>query len=972
MPRLPVRIIAPGKVYRRDDDATHSPMFHQVEGLLVDQKCTLADLKGVLIAFARQMFGADREIRLRPSFFPFTEPSAEVDISCMNCRGRGLPGLLRNRLAGDPRAPAWCTRECWPMPAMIRRRRWGLPLAWGWSGWPCSSMGSPISACSSTTTCVFCTNFRGSREEQQMRVSYRWLQSLVNVDLPAEALAEKLTMAGLPVAGVFEPVPGLDGVVAGKIIEMKGHQASEHLQICQVDTGSEVVQVLSGAPNLEVGAMVPFAGPGTVLPTGSVVSVRTIMGERSGGMLCSGAELGTEEWGFGNTEGVLLLNPDLAPGTGLPEALGLDDRILEFELTPNRGDCLAVQNIAREVRALTGGELTLPEASVQETGELIEDITAVQVEEPELCRRYACRIVRNVRLGPSPAWLGYRLRAAGIRPINNIVDVTNYVMLELGQPLHAFDYDRLQGGRIIVRRARPGEEIISLDGTKRALDEEMLAIADAREPVALAGVMGGLASEVTGETRTVLLESAWFDPLSIRKTAKKLGMRTESEQRFEKGIDTEGAVKALNRAAHLIIQLEAGEIACGVIDRYVRPAAPLAIRLRTSRVNQVLGTCLSRADVLEILHRLDLCVDLCGPDSLLVSAPSYRQDLVEDIDLIEEVARLHGYDQIPCTVPAGVLAQGGRRPDSAPVREAAGRVMATAGLDEVITYSFIGESALDLLQISCDNPLRRMVPLQNPLREEQGILRPLLLPGLLEAVATNLKRKQTSLGLFELGSVFRPAGCGELPDERLHLGIAACGMLDRGWQEQPVERDFFYVKGIAENLLESLGIIGASYAPWVDDRSLHPGRAAKIVIGATEAGWLGELHPEVLANYEIGARVVACEIDLTTLQPLVRLQIAAVPLPRFPGSSRDLALLVPEGLTAGRIREIILDAGGELLKECLLFDVYQGAQVPAGYERSLAYRLLFQSLERTLTEEEVAEALSRILSALANVGVNLR
>jgi phenylalanyl-tRNA synthetase beta chain len=831
-----------------------------------------------------------------------------------------------------------------------------------------------------------------------MRVSYRWLQEYVKVDLPAEVLADKLTMAGLAVEGIADPAPGLDGIVVGRIVELRRHPDSDHIQICRVDTGTGVVQVLSGAPNLFQGVNVPYAGLGTVLPSGGndAVGVRQILGERSEGVLCSGAELCIEEWGFGDALGVLILDSGAQPGTSLVDALGLHDRILEFELTPNRGDCLAVLNIAREVRALTGGGLTLPETSVGEAGERTDSLIDVQIEEPELCRRYACRVVRNVKLAASPEWLCYRLRAAGIRPINNIVDVTNYVMLELGQPLHAFNYDRLQGRRIIVRRARPGEELVSLDGDRRKLDPEMLVIADAVEPVALAGVMGGLASEVAEETRTVLLESAYFNPQSIRRTAQKLGMRTESGQRFEKGIDLEGTVRALNRAAHLITELGAGEITCGVVDQYARPVAPLAIRVRTPRVNQVLGAHLSRVEVQEILCRLDFVCELCGPDSLLVNVPPYRQDLLEEIDLIEEVARLYGYEQIVSTIPVGALAQSGQRPALSRIRELTGGAMMAAGLDEVITYSFIGESDLDRLNILGDSPLRRVTPIQNPLREEQGILRPLLLASLIDTLNTNYKRKQTRVGLFELGTVFSPAHpplaeetapdragvClqdvraagdrGALPEERLHLGFVACGEVDRGWQEPAGARDFFYAKGIAEQALEVLGISGASWEPVTDYPMLHPGRTARILVAGEPIGVVGEVHPEVLRNYELSTRVVACEIDLTSLLPMAQLDARAQALPRYPGSARDLAIIVPLETPAGRVQDVIMAAGGDLLRECRLFDVYQGAQVPAGC-RSLGYNLLFQSLERTLTDEEVTAAYDRILEALSTgVGARLR
>lgn len=790
-------------------------------------------------------------------------------------------------------------------------------------------------------------------------------------DLAPEELAERLTMAGIPVEEITSPVPGLSQIVVGRVEELFPHPNSDHLMICRVNVGGEVLQLVSGAPNLSVGLNVAVAKPGVTLKDGVTVERKVLRGERSEGIICSGAELGTDEWGFGDDKGVLILDPAVEPGTPLDIALGLDDHIFEFELTPNRGDCLSVINLAREVKALTGGKMKLPHARVKETEEKTADLISVKIAEPELCRRYAARIIRDVKIAPSPSWLQYRLRSAGIRPINNIVDVTNYVMLETGQPLHAFDYDKLHDRQIVVRRPYRGEKMVFLDGALRELDPEMLVIADAREPVALAGVMGGLTSEVTESTRTVLLESAHFNPLNIRLTAKKLGLRTEAAQRFEKGVDINGVIRALDRAAHLIEELGAGIATSGVVDEYVRPEVPLTIRLRTSRVNRVLGTSLDRAAVQEILSRLDFTSELCGHDALLVSIPSYRQDIRQEIDLIEEVARLYGYERIEPTIPVGVLGQE-TRSQRQRLRELITEVMVSAGLNEVITYSFIGEYSLEKLGLLDSNIAERLVRIQNPLREDQGVLRPTLLPGLVNTVNTNYKRKQPDLGIFELGAVFESRGSEELPLEKLRLGLAACGKLERDWLEPPRERDFYYLKGIVEELFEVLGVRSVSYQPWKNTLTLHPGRAAQIFVGSEIVGFLGELHPDVLERYDLPVRVVVAELDLEAIFPFVDLRTVFQPLPRFPGIYRDLAVVVPVAIPAERIRTAIIESGGQLLRECRLFDVYQGPQLPSGY-RSLAFSLLFQSQERTLTDEEVTEICRHILKELENrYGARLR
>jgi len=805
-----------------------------------------------------------------------------------------------------------------------------------------------------------------------MRVSCKWLRDYVDCELSPEEIAEKLTMAGIEVEGVAPPVAGLDDIITGKILELTPHPDADYLMLCQVDTGSGVVQIVSGAPNLKEGVCVPVALPGTTLPGGMQIEEREIRGEVSHGMICSGAELGTELWGYGDDQGVLILAGDIVPGTGIVDVLDLNDRILDLELTPNRGDCLSVINVARELKALTGAKLRLPEVALPwELDEPTEDLVKVRIEATDLCRRYACRIMRNVKIGHSPSWMQYRLRSAGIRPINNIVDVTNYVMLEFGQPLHAFDYDQLKGKEIIVRRARSGEKMVSLDGETRHLSPEMLVIADSEEPVALAGVMGGLSSEVTAETRTVLLESAWFDPLSVRRTASRLDLRSESSQRFEKGINPEGVIPALNRAAQLIQQFGAGEPTTGVVDEYPCPAVPHSIRLRISRTNRILGTQLSRAEISEIMTKLDFPCEICGQDALLISIPPYRVDITGEVDLIEEVARIYGYDRIPTTSPVGVLAALGRE-RAFSLKDFTAEAMVDFGLDEVISYSFIGESAFDKLRFPADSSLRKVLQIKNPLREDQSVMRTTLLPGLLDVISYNCHHKLMDLGFFEVGAVFIPSQGNELPDERLHLGIAACGKIQDGWQKNDQERDFYYLKGIVDEFLALARVGELSFEPYTAMPTLHPGRAALITAGGQKLGFLGELHPDVLAAYELPSRVVVCEIDLEKLRPLMNLQLIYQTIPRYPGVTRDLAVIVPVSVPAVHVQDLIFRAGGELLRECRLFDVYQGEQVPDGY-RSLAYSLLFQSLERTLTDEEVAEIHSNILKTLEQeLGARLR
>ncbi|MDN5344907.1 MAG: phenylalanyl-tRNA synthetase beta chain [Clostridia bacterium] len=656
-----------------------------------------------------------------------------------------------------------------------------------------------------------------------MRVPYKWLQQYVDINLSPAELAEKLTMAGLAVEGIEDLSPEFRGVVAGRIKSIAPHPNSDHLVICRVDAGREL-QLVTGAPNVYAGQAVAVALDGARLPGGKEIRRATFRGVASEGMLCSAQELGLDVSLISpaDREGIITLPPDATPGAGVAEVLGLNDMVLVLELTPNRADCLSIINVAREVAALTGATLHLPETAVPEDQGRITDLATVEIEAPDLCARYVARLVRGVRIAPSPAWLQARLRAAGMRPINNVVDITNFIMLEMGQPLHAFDYDLLQQHCIIVRRAEPGETIKTLDDVERELDPEMLVIADAARPVAVAGVMGGLATEVTPETTSILIESAHFDGASIRRTSRKLGLRSEASTRFERGVNLEGVTLAADRAARLMAELAGGSVARGLIDSYVKQRQPVTILLRPERVNYLLGTEIAPATMKELLERLHLEVIEtveegardgngagCHRSILRVGIPAYRGDLTQEVDLVEEIARLYGYNNIPVTLPGNITAREKQTP--AQRWEEVGRqAAAMAGLTEVVTYSFIGPRALDQLQLPADHPWRRTVQIQNPLREEQSLMRPSLLPGLLEVAARNASRRVLPVAIYEMGRVFIPTD-RQLPDEPLRLGGLVMGSSSRGWDWPAGEMDFFYLKGIGENILARVKLTGTAW-----------------------------------------------------------------------------------------------------------------------------------------------------------------
>lgn len=805
-----------------------------------------------------------------------------------------------------------------------------------------------------------------------MRVSYKWLQEFVDIDIQPQELADRLTLAGIAVEGVTELGKGVEKVVTGRIETISPHPNADKLIVTSVNTGEEKLQIITAATNVREGDVIPVAIEGARLAGGLVIKRAKLRGVESRGMMCSGQELGIDQKTMSpdQAHGIMILPPGTPLGKDAKELLGLDDFILELDLTPNRGDCLSMIGVAREAAALLGRRFRPVQPSFPELRERIEGQARVDIEATDLCRRFVGRLIKNVRVGRSPLWIQQRLRSAGVRPISNIVDVTNYVMLELGQPMHAFDYDLLKDGRIIVRRAGDGERIISLDGVERALTADMLCITDPSGPVAIAGVMGGLATEVTEKTVSVLLESAYFNPISIRKTSKALGLRSEASLRFEKGIDIGGCARAADRAAQLIAEMGAGEVVSGVVDTYPAPVSERTISLRPARATYVLGVDIAKEEASQILTGLQFKVQDSGED-LLVTVPTHRVDVNLEIDLIEEIARMHGYNRVPDTLPYGPSTQGLKTKEqsfTAGLRD----LLAESGLYEVVTYSFTHPRVFSQMNLPGDSPLRDTVKIQNPLSEEHSVMRTIMLPGLLEILARNYNRRVQNGAVFEIGRVFYPGGEGCLPEERPVLSAAAMGRAAGSWNTAPREMDFYYLKGVLESLFSRLGTAPVSFRPETADPSFHPGRTAFLEAEGVKLGVIGELHPEVLEHFELPERVVAFEIDLSRLLAVSGRPVAYTPLPRFPGIERDIAIIIKQETPAAEIFDTIQNAGGDLLRSISLFDIYRGEQVPKGFQ-SMAFALKFLADDRTLTDAEVGERTEAISKALARrFGAELR
>ncbi len=792
-----------------------------------------------------------------------------------------------------------------------------------------------------------------------MKISDRWLREYVETDLGPEAIADRLINAGIEVAEVRHLVPGLSGVVVGEVEAIErdlgrtpdGH----HLKVCRVVTEDRKYSVVCGAPNVSAGVRAPLAVPGAALPGGRTIRVASIRGHRSEGMLCSEKELGIGE----DVSGILLLPRDAPLGADLVAYLGLDDWILEVEITPNRPDCLSVVGVAREVAALTGAPFRPPAVAVKEGRTEAAALASVAVEAPDLCPRYAARVITGLRVGPSPPWLARRLQSVGLRPINNLVDVTNYVLWELGHPLHAFDHHALRGRRIVVRRARAGERIATLDGEDRTLTDSMLLIADAERGVGIAGIMGGANSEVTGETTTVLLESAYFHPGATRRTSRALGLSTEASYRFERGADIEGLRDALDRAAQLIAELGGGVVAKGVLDFYPSPRPRPRIPLRLSRIQRLVGTCPPRAQVVRIFQGLGFTVD--GREELLeVEVPSFRRDVVMEDDLVEEVIRVWGYERIPSTLPSGALTLT-RRPPALRQVAVVRHALVGAGLSEVVTMSFVDPDRLRLMGWDPASP--ELLNLRNPLSRERSVLRPTLAVGLLETVAGNIHRQISDVRCFEVGRVFRSGGAGGLGQEELRVALALTGLRSpRSWFGGRERTDLYDAKGILELLLAAHGLDEVLVRPFALPL-LEEGRAGEVVVSGEALGFFGEVALPVREAFDVAGPLFYADLWLDRLRALPLPPLAYRALPRFPAVQRDLAVVVSAELSAAEVSRAILEGADPILKRATLFDVYSGDQIGAG-RKSLAYTLLYQADDRTLTDEEVQSLHERILARL--------
>ncbi len=791
-----------------------------------------------------------------------------------------------------------------------------------------------------------------------MIVSYNWLKEYVDFDLEPEALSALLTMLGLEVEGMETVGGGMDEVVVALIEERQPHPNADKLSLCRVNNGKELLSIVCGAQNMKAGDKVALAQVGAVLPGDFKIKRSKIRGEESAGMLCSEKELGLAD----DSAGIMILPPDYPLGTPLFAAMGLRDTTFEIGLTPNRADCLSVIGIAREIAAKLGKKLRYPEQRISETQPAICAMTSVTVEAADLCPRYTARYIASCHIAPSPQWLVNRLKAVGMRSINNVVDITNYVLMEFGHPLHAFDFDLLHGGRIIVRRAEEGELFKTLDGQERQLKGSDLTIRDGERIVALAGIMGGENSEISGTTSNILLESAYFAPMTIRRTGKRVGLHTESSHRFERGADIHILHRALDRAAALIAELAGGQVAKGIIDVYPQPVHPRKIRVRLDRVNQLLGLTLAAEEIKAIFHHLEFVVNPAEPGIFEVEVPTFRVDIEREVDLIEEVARLHGYDKIPVTMPkARVFSDRPSRQQR--LVKTMKDLLVAQGLTEVINYSFVAPASFDKVLLGNQDPRRNALRVLNPLTDDQSVMRTTLLPGLLESAARNASFRQLDQQIFEMRRVYLPKPDLELPAEPLFAAGLLTGSRDpEGWNQGKGRVDFFDVKGVVENIFAAFQIT-ATYAVKELDPFYHPGKACSIYCGTERLGSMGELHPTVQENYGMEQPLYYFELNVEKLALVSRETVTVSTPSKFPDSCRDIAMLVADEMPAADILDFVKGLRINEVEEVLIFDLYKGANIPAG-QKSIAARLRYRSAEKTLTDDEVNGLHQRVIDQL--------
>ena len=803
-----------------------------------------------------------------------------------------------------------------------------------------------------------------------MDLSMRWLGDYIDVsDMPIKEFCSGLTISGSKVERWETEGEEISKVVVGKILSVVPHENSDHLVVCKVDVGhasSEILQIVTGASNVHEGDIVPVAMDGSTLPNGVKIKKGKLRGVESNGMLCSLGELGltTHDFPYAIADGIFIMQEEegcvpFELGQDIREAIGLNDTSVEFEITSNRPDCMSVIGLARETHATFDRPYTVKEPTYKGVDGDINSMLKVTVHNKELCPRYIAGVVKNVKIGMSPRWMRERLRASGVRPINNFVDITNYVMLEYGHPMHAFDIRYIDGAEINIRNAKAGETITTLDGVERTLAEKMLVIADANKPVAVAGVMGGEYSGIMDDTVDVVFEAACFDGASVRTTAKALGMRTDASARFEKGIDPQNAYPALMRAFELVEMLGCGEVVKNIIDADYTDKTPKGVEFDPEWINNFLGTDIPEDVMKNCLERLDFRIE-----NGMAYAPSVRIDIERKCDIAEEVARIYGYNNIPNTIIRGVA--DARLTEKQKLERKIANAMTALGAYEITTYSFISPKYFDKIRLPESSPLRKPVVITNPLGEDTSVMRTSLLPSMCEVLARNYNNRNASVCLFEIGSEYIPNG-GELPDEPVRLSVGAYGG----------DADFYTVKGIVDSMLKNIGVEDFDYSACTDSAvfaeadAFHPGRCAVITKDGKAIGILGELHPETLENYGIGVKAYAAKVNVTELLDIANAVKTYKPLPKFPATTRDLAIVCDETLPVAELEKAIKKAVGNILESVTLFDVYQGKQIAEG-KKSVAYAISMRSHEGTLTDEQADAAVKRVLKELANLGAELR
>lgn len=793
-----------------------------------------------------------------------------------------------------------------------------------------------------------------------MNLPMSWLNDYMDIDVTPKEYSDRLTLTGSKVEGFESMGESVQNVVTGKVLTCEDHPDSDHLHVCTVDAGTgEILQIVCGAPNVKAGIIAPIALVGAVLPGGKIKKGK-LRGVESCGMICSHDELGITEdmLGYEPEYGILILPDDTPIGKDIKDIFGMNETVVEFEITSNRPDCFSIIGLARETAATFDKKFTIPEVKFSENGENINDTISVEVLDKDKCKRYCARMVKNVKIGPSPAWMQQRLTACGVRPINNIVDITNYVLLEYGQPMHAFDLRDLADNKIIVRRAADGEVIKTLDEQDRTLTSNDLVIADGKRAVAIAGVMGGFNSEVKDDTTTVIFESATFDAASVRLTAQRVGLRTEASSRYEKGLDYNNTVPAVERACQLVEELGCGENVGGMIDVMGNVTDMETLPFRPEKINAFLGTDISTEAMVKIFDALEIKTDL---DKMTVTPPSFRPDLVGEADIAEEVARFYGYDKIPVTLLSGE-ATCGKKNERQQMQDKVSEALAAQGMYEIYTYTFTSPSVFDKLNIPSDSDLRNTVKISNPLGEDTSIMRTTTIASMLDILSRNYNYRNASARLFEVGKVFIPTEEGKLPNEPVKITMGIYGD----------NTDFYDIKGVCESLFDALNVNGVKYEAVTDNPTFHPGRCAKISAGGKELGIIGEIHPAVSRKFEIETPVYVAELDFENVFLNSKTEVKFKELPKFPAVTRDIAMLVDKEIPVADIEAVIAKASGKMLETLTLFDVYEGKQIPEG-QKSVAYSAVYRAADRSLTGEEVQKVFDKVVRNLeGQLGAQLR